>query len=91
MARKPHPCHEARMQLNHTRNRTREEIAEAICARADEIRQRSVTAVFIGLRARGDNRPDSDLDTFGDYDPQSEFSAPLEIAVREISSIVLAC
>ena len=54
---------------------TLEAVAQAICANADDIRQRGVTAVFVyGSRSRGDHRHDSDLDVFVEYDPNSQFN-----------------
>ena len=40
-----------------------------------ELRKRGVTSLAIfGSRARGDNRPDSDLDVLVDVDPMIKFS-----------------
>ena len=52
-----------------------ESLGAAIRARAAEIHDCGVTAVFVyGSRARRDNRPDSDLDIFVDYDQAGRFS-----------------
>jgi uncharacterized protein len=42
---------------------------------ADAIKAEGATALYVyGSRARGDNRPDSDLDVYVDYIPGSGFS-----------------
>ena len=42
---------------------------------ADEIREQGVVSLAIfGSRARGDERPDSDLDVLVDYDPERPFT-----------------
>jgi len=48
----------------------RQDIIERIRARAETVRSLGATALYInGSRARGDDRPDSDLDVFVDFDP----------------------
>ena len=49
----------------------REEIIARIRERADVVRALGATALYIyGSRARGEARPDSDLDVFVDFDPE---------------------
>ena len=48
----------------------REEIIERIRARAEAVKALGATALYIyGSRVRGEERPDSDLDVFVDFDP----------------------
>lgn len=48
----------------------REDIIDRIRARAEAVRALGATALYIyGSRVRGEERPDSDLDVFVDFDP----------------------
>ena len=48
----------------------REDIIERIRARAEDVKALGATALYIyGSRVRGEERPDSDLDVFVDFDP----------------------
>ena len=51
------------------------EIVTRIALTADAVKAEGATALYIyGSRARGSERPDSDLDVFVDYEPGSGFS-----------------
>lgn len=49
---------------------SRDDIIQRIKAHAEAVKAFGATALYIyGSRARGDGRPDSDLDVFVDFDP----------------------
>ena len=55
---------------------TREELIEAIRAQAPLFRERRVKHVSLfGSRARGDHRPDSDVDLLVEYEPEIRVTA----------------
>jgi uncharacterized protein len=54
---------------------SREQIIAGIRGRAAALKAEGATAIYIyGSRARGEERPDSDLDVFVEYDPAARFS-----------------
>ncbi len=56
------------MVIQETQSLKRAEIEAMILRRADAIRARGATALYLyGSRARGDHQPDSDLDVMIDY------------------------
>lgn len=68
---------------------TRSDITSKVARTADVIRAEGATALYIyGSRARGDERPDSDLDVFIDFEKDSGFSlielAGIKLALEEV-------
>lgn len=64
-------------------------IIERIKAKEEAIRKEGATHLYLfGSRARGDNRPTSDLDVYVDYDYDSKFSlidlAGIKIALEDV-------
>jgi predicted nucleotidyltransferase len=57
------------------RNITRDQLVERLRALRPEFARRGVTHMALfGSRARGDNRPDSDIDLIIDVSPEQKFS-----------------
>ena len=66
---------------------TREEIIAKLLENAPALRAEGVTGLAIfGSRARGDARPDSDLDVLVDVAPDSQFSLLNLVGVEHIVS-----
>jgi hypothetical protein len=64
---------------------TREEIIEAIRKNATAIKAAGVTRLDIfGSRARGDHRPDSDIDILIEVEPDASFSLLNLIGIEQI-------
>ena len=71
---------------------TLDEIISVLRHHADDLRSRGVSAVAIfGSRARGDNRPDSDLDLLIDYDRSRKFSLLDQIAAEHFVQDIVGC
>ena len=63
------------MSLSHTADVTLIELVERLREKRSELQAHGIVSVSIfGSRARGDNRPDSDVDVLIDYDRARKFS-----------------
>lgn len=64
---------------------TREEVVAAIRGNAEAIKAEGVTGLSLfGSRARGDNRPESDIDVLIEVEPDESFSLLNLIGVEHI-------
>ncbi len=64
---------------------TREEVIAAIRGNSEAIKAEGVTRLALfGSRARGDNRPDSDIDVLIEVEPDAPFSILNLIGVEHI-------
>ncbi len=63
---------------------TRDEITQVLLSRADVLKALGATGLYMfGSRARGDSRPDSDLDLFFDYEETVNRPSLLDIVAAE--------
>ena len=69
---------------------TRNETIQALAGSADQMRKLGATGLYLfGSAARDELRPDSDIDMFIDYDPDSDFSFVELVRLQQLAEAKL--